>query len=283
MSMPEFPKPNPDFTQEQALTMILSSIALEEVALSHIINAEGEKIQYILKKTSCNDSPVYMKDMIEVNKSVANLLEIVLQNQMILKNKMDRALEFLPKPPAPPEPPCPPRPPCPPEPPCPPRPPCPPGPPWPPEPPCPPKPPCPPAPPCAPAGCDAWKHSICFGVVPKTYCCNESLLWKEENVWGRFSLTPKDCSKIQMPRTGTFAVDLYLDTGHVACSDGEVKLIVCCEDKGPVIQKISLAGCRGKRTVVQMPCSCCPCHASVLVCAPYGMQIRRGQMMFTKL
>lgn len=27
MSMPKFPEPNPDFTQEQALTMILSSIA----------------------------------------------------------------------------------------------------------------------------------------------------------------------------------------------------------------------------------------------------------------
>ncbi len=42
MSMPELPQA-PDFTQEQALNMILSSIALEEVALSHIINAEGEK------------------------------------------------------------------------------------------------------------------------------------------------------------------------------------------------------------------------------------------------
>lgn len=33
MSMPEFPKPDPGLTQEQALTMILSSIALEEAAL----------------------------------------------------------------------------------------------------------------------------------------------------------------------------------------------------------------------------------------------------------
>lgn len=48
MSMPEFPEPNPDFTLEQALIMILSSIALEEAALGHIMNAEGEKIQHIL-------------------------------------------------------------------------------------------------------------------------------------------------------------------------------------------------------------------------------------------
>lgn len=58
MSMPELPKPNPDMTQEQALTMILSSIALEEVALSHIINAEGEKIQYILSRTNCDAYPI---------------------------------------------------------------------------------------------------------------------------------------------------------------------------------------------------------------------------------
>ncbi|MGI6175798.1 MAG: hypothetical protein ACOYJC_06530 [Christensenellales bacterium] len=80
MSMPEFPKPNPDLTQEQVLTMILSSIALEEVALSHIINAEGEKIQYILNKTGVHGCPADLKDIVAVNKSVTDLLEVVLQN-----------------------------------------------------------------------------------------------------------------------------------------------------------------------------------------------------------
>lgn len=109
MSMPEFPEPNPDFSQEQALTMILSSIALEELSLSHIINAEGEKIQYILKNTCCQ-SPADTKDILAVNKSVKELLDSVLQNQIILKNKMDKVLEYLPQPPAPPAPPCSPEP-----------------------------------------------------------------------------------------------------------------------------------------------------------------------------
>ena len=96
MSMPELPKVDPDLTREQALNMILSSIAMEEVALSHIINAEGEKIQYILSGHGnfCTDS----EDILAVNKSVTNLLEVVMQNQMLLKGKMEKVLEHLPNP-----------------------------------------------------------------------------------------------------------------------------------------------------------------------------------------
>ena len=43
MSMPSFPPNGADMTQEEALTMIIASIAMEELALSHILNAEGEK------------------------------------------------------------------------------------------------------------------------------------------------------------------------------------------------------------------------------------------------
>lgn len=72
VSMPEFPKPIPDLTQEQALTMILSSIALEEVALSHIINAEGEKIQYVLTAASTNGCLADLKDIAAVKSNRMN-------------------------------------------------------------------------------------------------------------------------------------------------------------------------------------------------------------------
>lgn len=93
MSMPELPSPNPELTQQASLNMILASIALEETALSNIINAESQKIKYIL---SMQDSTVC--DILEVNKSVSNLLEMVMQNQLILKNKMNSVLEYIPKP-----------------------------------------------------------------------------------------------------------------------------------------------------------------------------------------
>ncbi len=47
MSLPSFPVVNPPIEREDAVNQILSSIAMEELGLSHILNAEGEKLQYI--------------------------------------------------------------------------------------------------------------------------------------------------------------------------------------------------------------------------------------------
>ena len=44
MSLPSFPVVNPPIEREDAVNQILSSIAMEELGLSHILNAEGEKL-----------------------------------------------------------------------------------------------------------------------------------------------------------------------------------------------------------------------------------------------
>ena len=86
-------------TREEALTMIIASIAMEEAALSHILNAEGEKLQYILGTLPGTKPCAGPRDVLAVNKSVTALVETVTQNQMLLKNKLDRVLEFCPPPP----------------------------------------------------------------------------------------------------------------------------------------------------------------------------------------
>lgn len=48
MSLPTFPKIDPPLSREGSLNEIISSIAAEELSLSHILNAEGERLQYIL-------------------------------------------------------------------------------------------------------------------------------------------------------------------------------------------------------------------------------------------
>ena len=48
MSLPSFPVTDPPIQRNDAVNQILSSIAMEELGLSHILNAEGEKLQYIL-------------------------------------------------------------------------------------------------------------------------------------------------------------------------------------------------------------------------------------------
>ena len=94
-------------TKDEALTMIIASVAMEELALSHILNAEGEKLQYILGTLPGSQkicaSP---QEVLAVNKSVTELLNTVMQSQMLLKGKMEKALEAGSRPPAP-EPPCP--------------------------------------------------------------------------------------------------------------------------------------------------------------------------------
>ena len=104
MSMPSFPPNGADLTREEALTMIIASIAMEELALSHILNAEGEKLQYILGTLPGAKPCASPRDVLAVNKSVTALLEAVTQNQMLLKSKLEKALEACP----PPVPPCPP-------------------------------------------------------------------------------------------------------------------------------------------------------------------------------
>lgn len=96
MSMPNFPSISPEITREKALNMILASIAMEELGLSHIINAEGEKIQYVLNELTCKTGyGASVEDILAVNKSVESLLEILMQNQMFLKSKMERVLEIM--------------------------------------------------------------------------------------------------------------------------------------------------------------------------------------------
>ena len=96
MSMPTFPNINPEITREKSLDMILASIAMEELGLSHIINAEGERIQYLLKELSENDdSQVAIEKVIDVNKSIESLMEVVMQNQILLKSKMDKVIDIM--------------------------------------------------------------------------------------------------------------------------------------------------------------------------------------------
>ena len=58
-------------TQPEAFTDILESIALEETGLAHILNAEGEKIQAIVKLLEARE--VTPRKVIEFQKSVGKL------------------------------------------------------------------------------------------------------------------------------------------------------------------------------------------------------------------
>jgi hypothetical protein len=97
MSMPQFPD-KPSTTLEGSVTQIITSIAMEELALSHIINAEGEKIQYVLGSLSGaprKTTPHPIKELIKINESVQDMLSTVAMNQMLLFGKLSAAMHLL--------------------------------------------------------------------------------------------------------------------------------------------------------------------------------------------
>ena len=47
MSLPQFSTLS-RMTRDEAINLFIASIAMEELGLSHILNAEGEKIQFVL-------------------------------------------------------------------------------------------------------------------------------------------------------------------------------------------------------------------------------------------
>lgn len=256
MSMPEIPRPDPDMSQEKALTMILSSIALEEVALSHIINAEGEKIQYILKQTACHCG-ADIKDILAVNKSVTDILEMILQNQMILKSKMEKVLEHLPKPPRPPEPPLPPPAPCPPK-----------------------------QPHCYSAKCHLLKPPVCFSAVPGSYGPGDALQWEQQGCGEYFSASSECCHKIEALGLGRFCVDFCLQMHSRMNAPIEIVLQIGSGDKNVLEKRILLDWhmdecCWHKRAVVELPCVCCPCCISVFVCTPCEIELKQGRILLS--
>ena len=75
---------NPTGVRHQAVNDLLLSVALEQTALSHILNAEGEKIQ---KAVALN---LNGEDIISINKSVECMVDTITGLEIILKQKISK-------------------------------------------------------------------------------------------------------------------------------------------------------------------------------------------------
>lgn len=95
MSLPNIPNINPTITitREDAINLIIASIAMEEIGLSHIINAEGEKIQFVLGTLPGVISPkATIADILNVDKSVRDVLDTIMKKEIFLNSKLDKVL-----------------------------------------------------------------------------------------------------------------------------------------------------------------------------------------------
>ena len=67
MSMPTFPKNDPPLSREGSLNEIIASIAAEELSLSHILNTEGERLQYVLGTLPGLDEAASLDEVLQIN------------------------------------------------------------------------------------------------------------------------------------------------------------------------------------------------------------------------
>ena len=93
MSMPTIPdiKPDIEISLEETIRLLLASIAFEELSLAHIMNAEAEKIQEVIKCSGGNK----LCDLVTIDKTVERVLRDVIKKEILLEFKFENILDLI--------------------------------------------------------------------------------------------------------------------------------------------------------------------------------------------
>ncbi len=84
--------PNITITRDDALNLLLASIAIEELGLGHIINAEAEKIQYAVGTLPGLSVPATLNELLQVNSSVQTTMQGLIKKELLLQSKLENIL-----------------------------------------------------------------------------------------------------------------------------------------------------------------------------------------------
>lgn len=71
-------------TREESIGDIIESIANEESAIAHILNAESEKLQAIINKPDTT-----VQQLLAANRSVKRTVDTIIGLEVALKNKLE--------------------------------------------------------------------------------------------------------------------------------------------------------------------------------------------------
>ncbi|SFX41759.1 hypothetical protein SAMN04487866_10736, partial [Thermoactinomyces sp. DSM 45891] len=98
MSQANIPNISPTISinRDNAINLLLASIAMEEIGLSHIINTEGEKIQYVLESLPgvTSPHPPTISDVLLINKSVRDMIRELAKKEWVLLEKLESVLSI---------------------------------------------------------------------------------------------------------------------------------------------------------------------------------------------
>lgn len=94
MSQANIPNITPSITitRDDAINLLLASIALEEIGLGHVINSEAEKIQYAVGTLPGLLVPATISDLITINTSVQKTLKQTINKEILLEFKLEHIL-----------------------------------------------------------------------------------------------------------------------------------------------------------------------------------------------
>src|SRR5690625_4095700 len=93
--MPTIPDFTPEIsiTREDAGVLLLASIAKEEMALAHIVNAEAEKLQYVHGTLFEGQRPTHAVDVaMVVNESMLRMMHTVTTKEVLLQMQLSNVM-----------------------------------------------------------------------------------------------------------------------------------------------------------------------------------------------
>lgn len=94
--MPNIPEnicSNININRKDLIDLLLISIALEELSLSHILNSQGELMQLVIKQLKC-EKHFNSYELIKFNRNMSETLRLILEKEKILKEKLIQVIHF---------------------------------------------------------------------------------------------------------------------------------------------------------------------------------------------
>jgi len=95
MTMPKYPDKEHKRSYKEILRDIMESVALEELAIAHIINAEAEKIQAFTGHYGGFPTSPTTKQINDFQTQVARILEALSEKQKTLQRTLELSKEIL--------------------------------------------------------------------------------------------------------------------------------------------------------------------------------------------
>lgn len=96
MSMPTIPEERHRPTKREVVIDLLKSIAMEETALAHLINAEAEKIQAFVGEGRNFPLCPRPREVIEFNAQVFKLMDVIVMKEWLLLRKLRDVADMVP-------------------------------------------------------------------------------------------------------------------------------------------------------------------------------------------